>query len=158
MVKFWNFVVYLTFELLNRLSSFVQDGMLSLLIFCFPSLKKKRREISKSIRSTTTNEDLGFNISFAFGIVFGVWMIIYSTLVILLADFFNFPILDKITLWILIIAGLAYATNYFFIWRNDRYLEYFSLFRKGQISSWSLFFIFIFYCVIIGLFLFFLLK
>jgi hypothetical protein len=44
---------------------------------------------------------------------------------------------------------LSYATNYWFLWRNDTYLKYFQQFEKETFSRWNYMYLFLFHAGIL---------
>lgn len=116
------------------LSSYIQGSVLKVLMFFFPVLKKKKVEINKTLKRSTTNDKISFNISYAFAGVFLITVCVVSFFVILISNMLSISSVKYIYYFHFLIICISLILNYFFIWKNNLYLKYFSEFKEMKYS------------------------
>lgn len=145
-VKIWNYLFYLTWSLLNEVGlRFIQIPLQRVIFFIFPTLREKRNEIEKAAISTMADTDKGFNLGFAFVLMFSATTLVYVVICIYTIGQFDSDVDKHLHYYFIGILSMAYLTNYLLLWRSDKYKKYFKEFDKTTIGKMKYMYIILFH-------------
>ncbi len=130
MQKVWNYFFYCTWKLQITIIENIIEKPLTYLFNLVPFFRNNWNRGRSEYKRLMNNEDSGFNIGFAFAFMFLTTVIIYSSFCLFLVTILKLDFVDKIEVYLLIIVGLSYLTNYLFLYRSDTYKNYFVEFGK----------------------------
>lgn len=146
LIRIWNYVFYLTWKLLNKIGvNFIQKPLLKFLYFVFPALSKKQDEIEKSSISTMVDVDKGFNLGFAFVLMFSATTLIYAIICIYTIGQLDSNVDGNLQYYFIGILSLAYLTNYLLLWHSDNYKKYFKEFNRVTIAKTNYLYVVLFH-------------
>jgi len=131
----FHYCIYLMDRRLHYLSNYINP---SLLLFRLPCVKKKyerrNQNIFEEYNKVFTDKNNGFSIWVAEGILMGVIFGILIGSIFLISRIFNFY--ENISMFhFMICAGLSMFICYLYVFKNDKYLDYFDQFEKWPKSQ-----------------------
>ncbi len=135
MERFWNYLFYLQWKLLNKLGTkFIQQPIHAVTYFFFPKIRKKKPEIERGYSVVINDSERGFNLGFAFSHLFLTTLIIYGIICLYVNVLIDHKVKEDIKYFLIGVMVLSYFTNYWFLWRKDIYLKYFKEFESQPFS------------------------
>jgi len=135
MIRFWNYLFYAHWRLLNGLGSkLIQQPIQSILSVFFPKIKKKKKEIKRGYSTAVEDPKQGLNLGFSFQLLFVTTTIVYGIICLYITVLLDYKIRKDFVFFLIGTLGLAYLSNYLLLWREDRYLKYFKIFENESFS------------------------
>jgi hypothetical protein len=130
MQKVWNYFFYCTWKLQIAIIENIIEKPITYLFNLVPFFKNNWQRGRSGYQKLMNNKDSGINIGFAFAFMFLTTVIIYFSISLYLTSILKLDFVNKVEVYLLIIVGLSYLTNYLFLYRSDNYKNYFVVFDK----------------------------
>jgi len=154
LMKIWNYLFYLTWNLLNKAGlTLIQRPIQKLIFFIFPTLSRKRDEIEKAAISTMADIDKGLNLGFAFVLMFSATTLMYVIICIYTIGQFDSNVDDNLHYYFIGVLSMAYLTNYLLLWKSNNYKKYFKEFDKTTINKINYLYIILFHLGVTAFFI-----
>lgn len=143
--KIWNYLYYLTWNLLQVLGKVLIERPLAYVFSFIPFLRKNWKKGKKGYDSFVNGRELSINMAYAFAFMFVTTALIYATICIYVVRLFEIKDDNNLHYYFIGILSMAYLTNYLLLWRSDKYKKYFKEFDKTTIVKMNYLYIVLFH-------------
>jgi hypothetical protein len=150
MERIWNYLFYLQFRKLENYSlKFVHKPIQNIYFYLFPKKNYRKSDMDNAYYTFINNRKNGLNLGFAFRFMNLTTTIFYGIILLYFNVIIGHKVKEDFKYFLIGAFLLSYATNYWFLWRNDTYLKYFQQFEKETFSRWNYMYLFLFHAGIL---------
>jgi len=151
MERIWNYLFYLQFRILEKYSlKFVHNPLQNVFFYFFPKKIKRKKKMDNAYYSVINNRKNGLNLGFAFRFMNLTTGIAYGIILLYINVIIGHEVKEDMLYFLIGAFVLSYATNYWFLRRNDTYLKYFKEFETENFSRWNYMYLFLFHAGILS--------
>lgn len=135
MTRIWNYFFYSTWQLHYAIGTYLMQEPLYRLAQHIPFMRKNLKEKREGFHRLMHDLDSGLTVGLSFRAMFTTTMVMYLIVFLILVTELKINVKQTLYYYGLLIIGLAYLTNHFFLFRADIYKKYFKEFDKIQNKS-----------------------
>ena len=163
MERFWNFLFYATWITLRDIgNNLISNPIHYVIVKIYPKKKKKEfknyQNYIKNARKSEMYPEKSMNISYSFRFMLYSTTVFIGLIIVIINYFIDFQFENSAILGFLGAISLSIFMNYYFLYKNDNYLNYFKLYGNQKTPIKSYVIAFIFHVVTFFTFIFLVLK
>lgn len=149
-MRFWNYLYYFSWRLQESIGRFLIERPLAYIFGLIPFFRKNWEKGKKDYERFVYDRKLSLNMVYAFCYMLITTIIIYASIALPLVVALDQDVDMNLKYYLLGVLLLAYLTNYYFLWRNDRYMRYFKEFDNRFFSRIHYFYVILFHVAAIA--------